>query len=209
MDNRRTISFVIVMASSDPVSLAWPQPAALRCSKRRTMLLGLMRSVNGFWGVCGESASIIFSSSKRSSWIESCRPMCSTSIKPDPIKASHNRSQNSMVSQLLRIKRVARSSPSLSWVDYTTITAEELDLSRVCEEADGYLVWSASNGKSHIVSPILPFLSDVYNKQEVFVFPCKNASRFVAKLLHEFVLIAEKIQSRKVLKRSTLSFLGR
>ena len=181
MDNRRTISFVIVIASSDPVSLAWPQPAALRCSKRLTMLLGLMRSVNGFWGVCGESVSIIFSSSRRSSWIVSYRLMCSTSIKPDPIKASNNRSQNSMVSQYLRITRVARFSPSRSRVDYTTITAEVLELSRVCEEADGYVVWRASYGNSHIVSPILPFLSDVYNKQEVFVFPCKNASRFVAK----------------------------
>ena len=209
MDNRRTISFVIVMASLDPVSLAWPQPAASRCSKRLTMLLGPMRSVNGFWGVCVESVSITCSSCKRSSWIVSFRPMSSTSIKPDPIKASDNRSQNSMVSQLLQITRVARSSPSLSWVDYTTITAEVLELSRVCEEADGYVVWSASYGKSHIVSPILPFLSDVYNKQEVFVFPCKNASRFVAKDFHEFVLLAEKHQSRKVLKRSTLSFFGR
>lgn len=128
MGYRRTISFVIVMASSDPVALAWPQPAALRCSKRLTMRLGPMRSVNGFWGVCGESASIIFSSSRRSNCIVSFVPMSSTSIKPGRIKASNNRSQNSMVRQFLRITRVARSSPSRSWVDYTTITAEVLEL---------------------------------------------------------------------------------
>jgi hypothetical protein len=28
-----------------------------------------------------------------------------------------------------------------------------------------------SSGKSHIVSAFLPFFSDEYNKQEVFVFP--------------------------------------
>ncbi len=70
-------------------------------------------------------------------------PMCSTSIKPDRIKASHNRSQNSMVSLFLRITMLARFSPSRSWVDYTTLTAEVLELLRVCEEADGYVVWSA------------------------------------------------------------------
>jgi hypothetical protein len=48
MDNRRTISFVIVMASLDPVSLAWQQRAASRYSKRPTMRLGPMRFVNGF-----------------------------------------------------------------------------------------------------------------------------------------------------------------
>src|SRR5260221_4624204 len=48
MDNRRTISFVIVMASLDPLSLAWPRPAASRCSSRLTTHHGPMRSVNGF-----------------------------------------------------------------------------------------------------------------------------------------------------------------
>jgi hypothetical protein len=37
MGNRRTISFVIVITSWDPVSCAWPQPAASRCSPRLTM----------------------------------------------------------------------------------------------------------------------------------------------------------------------------
>src|SRR5258708_28300880 len=143
MDNRRTISFVIVMTSLDPVSLAWQQRAASRYSKRPAMRHGPMRFVNGFWGVCGESGLITFSSSRRSSCIVSFRPMCSTSIKPDRIKASNNRSQNSMVSLFLRITMLARFSPSRSWVDYTTITAAVLELLRVCEEADGYVVWSA------------------------------------------------------------------
>jgi len=55
-------------------------------------------------------------------------------------KASNNRSQNSMVSLFLRITMLARFSPSRSWVDYTTITAAVLELLRVCEEADGYVV---------------------------------------------------------------------
>jgi hypothetical protein len=128
MDNRRTILFAIVITNLDPVSPAWPQPAASRCSPRLTTHHEPMRSVNGFWAVCVESVLIIFSSSRRSSYIVSCMPMSSTSIEPDRIKASNNRFQNSMVSQFLRITRVARSSPSLSWVDYTTITAEALDL---------------------------------------------------------------------------------
>jgi hypothetical protein len=39
--------------------------------------------------------------------------------------------------------REARSSPCQSWVEYTTITAEVLELLRVCDGADGYVVWSA------------------------------------------------------------------
>jgi len=54
--------------------------------------------------------------------------MFSTSIKPDPIKALNNRSQNSMVSLFLRIIMQARYSPSRFWVDCTTLTAEVLDL---------------------------------------------------------------------------------
>jgi hypothetical protein len=54
--------------------------------------------------------------------------MSSTSIEPDRIKASHNRFQNGMMSLSLQITMVARSSPSQSWVDCTTITAEALDL---------------------------------------------------------------------------------
>src|SRR5258708_36660227 len=60
--------------------------------------------------------------------IVSCMPMSSTSIEPDRIKASNNRFQNGMVSLSLQITMVARSSPSQSWVDCTTITAEALDL---------------------------------------------------------------------------------
>jgi hypothetical protein len=130
--NRRSISFVIVMASLDPVSLAWQQRAASRYSKRPTMRLGRMRFVNGFWGACGENVSITFSSSRRSSWIVSFRPTSSTSIKPDRIKASNNKSQNNMVSLFLRITMLARFSPSPFWVDYTTITAKVLELLRVC-----------------------------------------------------------------------------
>jgi hypothetical protein len=69
--------------------------------------------------------------------------MCSTAIKPDRIKASNNTSQNSIVSLFLWITMLARFSPPRFWVDYTTITAEALELLRVCEEADGYVVWSA------------------------------------------------------------------
>jgi hypothetical protein len=128
MDKRRTISFVIVMAGLDPVSLAWPQPVASRCLKRPPVRHGPMRSVNAFWATCGENVSIICSSSRRSSWIVSFRPLSSTSIEPGHIKASHNTSQNSMGSLALRTPVVARFSPSRSWVDYTTITAEVLEL---------------------------------------------------------------------------------
>jgi hypothetical protein len=61
-----------------------------------------------------------------------------------------------------------RSSPFRSWVDYTTIIAEVLELLRVCKEADGSVGGSASAGKSHTVSPFLPFFSDECTKQEVF-----------------------------------------
>ena len=127
-DNRRTLSCAIVRTNLDPVSLAWPQPAASRCSPRLTTHHEPMRSVNGFWAACVESVSITFSSSRRSSCIVSCMPISSTSIEPDRIKASHNRFQNGMVNLSLQIAMVARSSPSQSWVDCTTITAEALDL---------------------------------------------------------------------------------
>jgi hypothetical protein len=48
MDNRRTSSFVIVITSLDPVSRAWQQPAASRCSPRLPMHREPMRSVSGF-----------------------------------------------------------------------------------------------------------------------------------------------------------------
>jgi hypothetical protein len=52
----------------------------------------------------------------------------------------------------------------------------------VCEEADGCVGWSALHLGSRIPSVhFLPFFSDEYNKREVVVFPCKNASRFEAK----------------------------
>jgi hypothetical protein len=128
MDNRRTISCAIVRTNLDPVSLAWPQPAASRCSPRLTTHHEPMRSANGFWAACVERVSITFSSSRRSNCIVSCMPMSSTSIEPDRIKALNNRFQNDMVSLPLQITMTARSSPSQSWVDCTTITAEALDL---------------------------------------------------------------------------------
>jgi hypothetical protein len=54
--------------------------------------------------------------------------MCSTSIEPGRIKASNNSFQNCLVSLLYQITMVARSTPSQSWVDYTTIIAEVLEL---------------------------------------------------------------------------------
>src|SRR6266700_560393 len=87
-----------------------------------------MPSVNVFWAACVASVSITCSSCRRSSFIVSCVPMSSTSIKPDRIKALDNRSQITMASLVLQIERMARSSPCQSWVDYTTITAEVLEL---------------------------------------------------------------------------------
>jgi hypothetical protein len=55
-------------------------------------------------------------------------PMSSTSIEPGRIKASSNSFQNSLVSLFNQITMVARSSPSQSWVDYTTSIAEVLEL---------------------------------------------------------------------------------
>jgi hypothetical protein len=93
--------------------------------------------------VCVESVSITCSSLMRSSWTVSFMPMVSTSIKPGHIKASDNRSQNTGVSLCLWIIREARSSHCHSWVDYTTMTAAVLELLRVCDGADGCVVWSA------------------------------------------------------------------
>jgi hypothetical protein len=66
---------------------------------------------------------------------------------------------------------VARSSPFRSWVDYTTIIAEVLELLRVCKEADGSVGRSASAWKSHTVGRFLPFFSDERTKQEVLALP--------------------------------------
>ncbi len=49
-------------------------------------------------------------------------------VASTPIKASDNRSQNSLVSLFNQITMRARSSPSQSWVDYTTSIAEVLEL---------------------------------------------------------------------------------
>ncbi len=144
LDNRRSISFAIVIPNLDPVSLAWQQRAASRYSKRPITHHGPMPSVNGLWAACGESVSIIFSSSMRSSCIMFCVPMSSTLIEPDRIKASDNRSQHSLGRQFLRMTAGERSSACQSWVDYT--------------------------------------FSDECNMQEVFVFSCKKASHFEAKV---------------------------
>ena len=91
-----------------------------------------MRSVNGFSEACGESVWITYLSFTRSSWTVSCMPMSNTSIELGHIKASDNRSQNSVVSLFLWTISEARSSPCPSWVDYTTITVEVFELIRVC-----------------------------------------------------------------------------
>jgi hypothetical protein len=95
-----------------------------------------MRSVNAFWEVYDESVSITFSFCKRSNWIVSCMPMFSISIESGRIKASDNRFHYSMVSLVHQITMVARSSPTPSWVDYTPIIVEVLELFHVCKEAD-------------------------------------------------------------------------
>jgi len=86
--------------------------------------------VNGFLAVYVESVSITYSSYKKNSWTVSFVPMFSTSIEPGHIKALHNRFQNGLESLSLQITMMARSSPSLSWVDCITITAEALRLYR-------------------------------------------------------------------------------
>jgi len=95
-----------------------------------------MPSVNGFWAVCDASVSITFSSCTRSSWTASFMLMSSTSIEPGHIKASDNRSQITLVNLFLGISREERSSPYQSLGDYTTITAEVLELFRVCYAVD-------------------------------------------------------------------------
>jgi hypothetical protein len=128
MGRRRSISFVIMTASLDPVSLESLIRAASRCSPRLITHHAPMRSVNAFWEVSDESVSITCSSCRRSSWIVSFTPMSSISIEPGRIKASDNSFQNSTVSLFDQITMVARSSPSRSWVDYTTSIAEVLEL---------------------------------------------------------------------------------
>src|SRR6266571_3175992 len=111
-----------------------------------------MPSVNVFWEACVASVSITCSSCRRSSFIVSCVPMSSPSIKPDRIKALDNRSQITMASLVLQIERMARSSPCQSWVDYTTITAEVLELLHVNDRADGCVLWSAPHQGAGIPS---------------------------------------------------------
>ena len=201
MDNRRNISFAIVITNLDPVSLAWPQPAASRCSLRLTTHLEPMRSVNGFWAACVESVSITFSSSRRSNCIVSCVPISSTSIKPDRIKASNNRSQNSMVNLSLQITMVARSSPSQSWVACTTITAEALDLCHDCEEADGSVGWSALHLGSRIPSVSFYRFSQMNATSKRYFSFLRSESYFMTSLYSP-----EKHQSRRLLKRSNPPF---
>ena len=143
MGKRRTISFVIVITSLDPVSLTWPQPAASRCSKRLTMHHEPMRSVSGFWAVYDESVPITCSSCRRSSWTVSFTPMSSTSIEPGHIKASDSSFQNNLVSLFNQITMVARSTPCQSWVDCTTSIAEVLELFHIWEETSGSVGGSA------------------------------------------------------------------
>jgi hypothetical protein len=54
--------------------------------------------------------------------------MSSTSIGLDHIKGSSSRFQTRVIDLFHQITMVARSSPSQSWVDYTMLTAEALDL---------------------------------------------------------------------------------
>ena len=91
-------------------------------------------SVNAFWGVCGASASIICSSSMRSSFTECWAPMSSTSIELDPTRESSSRYQNRTSYQFYQITQVARFSPSRSWVDYIMTTAEVHELFHRVEE---------------------------------------------------------------------------
>jgi len=58
MDKPPGISFAIMMASLDPVSLEWQQQVASRYSKHLITRNAPMRSVNAFWGVFDESAWI-------------------------------------------------------------------------------------------------------------------------------------------------------
>jgi hypothetical protein len=96
-----------------------------------------------------------------------------------------------MVSLSLQITIVARSSPSQSWVDCTTITAEALDLRHVCEEADGSVGWSALHLGSRI--PSVPFyrfsqMNATSKKYVSFLVRTLHASK--RKLLHDFALLA-------------------
>src|SRR5262249_41745631 len=82
MDNRRSISFAIVIANLDPASHAWLQLAVSRSSKRPTMYHGPTPSVSASLAACGESVWITSSSFTRSSCIVSCMPISSTSTRP-------------------------------------------------------------------------------------------------------------------------------
>jgi hypothetical protein len=135
MGRRRSSSSVIMTARLDPVLLESQTRAASRCSPRLITHHGLMRSVNAIWEGYDESVSITCSSFRRSSWIVSFMPLSSPSIESGRIKASDNSFQNSMVSLVHQITMVARSSPSPSWVDSTTIIAEVLELFHACEQA--------------------------------------------------------------------------
>ena len=97
----------------------------------------------------------------------------SGAVPPDRIKALDNRSQITMASLVLQIERMARSSPCQSWVDYTTITAEVLELLHVNDRADGCVMWSAPQQGAGIPS-FLFACTEKDNNREGMALPCEN-----------------------------------
>src|SRR5258708_2725946 len=84
-----------------------------------------MPSVSGSWEVYDVSASIICSSSMRSSSTGCWARMCTTSTEPGRIKGSSSRFQSHKLGQCHQIPKAARSSPSRSWVG-SIMTIEEV-----------------------------------------------------------------------------------
>jgi len=105
---------------------------ALFIMQPETLLRWHRQGFKLYWKYMSRAASakpkISASSCRRSSWSMSFTPLSSTSIEPGRIKASTNSFQNSLVNLLYQITMGARSSPSQSWVDDTTMIAEVLEL---------------------------------------------------------------------------------
>ncbi len=138
MSTLRSISFVIMRASLDLVSLVLQQRAASRFLKRRITRPEPTRSANAFWGVCGESASITSSFSMRSSCIVYFMPMPSISIERDHTRVSSSKSRRQKSAVFRWVAGMNWLSPRRSWADYTTTRAEWHErLNREGEEQGG------------------------------------------------------------------------
>ena len=79
-----------------------------------------------------------------------------------------------MGSLFLWITREARSSPCQSWVDYTMITAEVLELFRLCYGADGCVRGAHLIEVLAYLRSFVPSCAEKDNNRKGIALPCEN-----------------------------------